>query len=74
MQAGQVFKVYIVYMLIGIITMGLCDFHLWYMGRQTVSEWLRQNSEWYFYSLAVAVLFFVLLFIHLFARGHSPPS
>lgn len=74
MQAGTVFKAYIVYMLVGIIAMGLCDFHLWYMGRQTVSEWLRQNSEWYFYALTVAVLFFSLLFIHLFAKGPLPPS
>ena len=71
MQAGWIVKVYLSYLVIGLLLVLAADLWLWASGQPTVSVWLREHRQWYDYALAVAVFMNSLLFIHLF-RG--PPG
>jgi uncharacterized membrane protein YbhN (UPF0104 family) len=55
--------------LLAILTAGGIDFGLWVRGEETISQFLRANPRWFWLPIAVTVLFWIGLGIHLFGRG-----
>jgi hypothetical protein len=72
-NAGNVVKAYLLYLLLGTVLLLLADGWLWVNGRPTVSAWLRLHRQWYDYTLAVALALNSLLFIHLFRGPMNDP-
>ena len=50
---------------LAVLLAGAADVGLWLDGRETVTQWLRKNPEWYFIPLVVVAAFFAALGIHL---------
>jgi len=58
----------------GVLGAGLGDFLLWLNGRETISQFLRDEPRWFWVPVAITVVFLVGLAIHLYVLPSIFPS
>ncbi len=51
-----------------IVALGLADWSLWWQGKETVTDWLREHEAWFWVPVCVLWAAILILALHLFAE------